>query len=71
MITKLLSTSSIFTKELNIEIYCHFIWEKLLSKEISTEFVGSNDQLADVLTKSLRGPQIEFIYSKLGTYAPA
>jgi len=27
-----------------------------LSKEIYTEFVGSNDQLKDVLTKSLRGP---------------
>ncbi|KOM30742.1 hypothetical protein LR48_Vigan01g029700 [Vigna angularis] len=58
----------------HIEIDCHFVREKLLSKEICTEFVGSNDQLADMLTKSLRGPRIEFIGSKLGTYnlyAPA
>ena len=58
----------------HIEIDCHFVREKLLTKEICIEFVGSNDQLADVFTKSLRGPQIEFIFSKLGTYnlyAPA
>ncbi|XP_052728811.1 secreted RxLR effector protein 161-like [Vigna angularis] len=58
----------------HIEIDCHFVREKLLTKEICTEFIGSNDQLADVLTKSLRGPRIEFICSKLGTYnlyAPA
>ncbi|BAT89033.1 hypothetical protein VIGAN_05270400 [Vigna angularis var. angularis] len=58
----------------HIEIDCHFVREKLLTKEICTEFIGSNDQLADVLTKSLRGPQTEFICFKLGTYnlyAPA
>ena len=40
----------------------------MLSKEICTEFGGSNDQLVDVSTKSLREPRIEFICSKLGTY---
>jgi len=45
-----------------------------LSKEICIEFVESNDQFADVLTKFLRGPQIESICSKFGTsnlYTPA
>ena len=37
----------------HIEIDCHFIREKLLSKEIITEFISSNGQLADILTKSL------------------
>jgi len=58
----------------HIEIDCHFVREKLLGKEICTEFVESNDKLADMLTNSLRGPQIKFICSKLGTYnmyAPA
>ena len=44
------------------------------SKEIATEFINSNDQPADILTKSLRGPRIQFICSKLGAYdlyAPA
>ncbi|RDY13001.1 Copia protein, partial [Mucuna pruriens] len=43
----------------HIEIDCHFIWEKLLAKEISTEFINSSNQLADIFTKSLRGPQIQ------------
>jgi len=33
-----------------------------------SEFVGSNDQLVDMLTKSLRVPQIEFICSMFGIY---
>ncbi|KAG5009726.1 hypothetical protein JHK87_018241 [Glycine soja] len=58
----------------HIEIDCHFIREKLLSKEIITEFISSNDQPVDILTKSLRGPRIQSICSKLGAYdlyAPA
>ena len=41
---------------------------------ISTSFVNSNDQLADIFTKSLRGPRIKYICDKLGAfdlYAPA
>ncbi|RZB60244.1 Retrovirus-related Pol polyprotein from transposon RE1 [Glycine soja] len=52
----------------HIEIDCHFIREKLLSKEIVTEFIGSNDQPTNILTKSLRGPKIQTICSKLGAY---
>ena len=58
----------------HIEIDCHFVREKLLSKEISTEFVSSNNQVADIFTKSLKGPRIQYICSKLGAYnlyAPA
>jgi len=52
----------------HIKVDCHFVREKLLTKETWTEFVGSNDQLTNVLTKCLKGSQIEFICSKLGTY---
>nr|KYP49762.1 Copia protein [Cajanus cajan] len=58
----------------HIEVDCHFVREKLLSKEIITEFVNSSEQLADVMSKSLRGPRIQFLCSKLGSYnlyAPA
>ena len=58
----------------HIEIDCHFIREKILSGCIFTSHVNSNDQLADILTKSLRGSRIEYIYNKLGAYdlyAPA
>jgi len=58
----------------HIEIDCHFIREKVISKEIITESVSSNDQLANIFTKSLRGPRIQSICSKLGAfdlYAPS
>nr|ABN08283.1 hypothetical protein MtrDRAFT_AC155889g9v2 [Medicago truncatula] len=52
----------------HIEIDCHFVRDKVLSGEIITDFVGSNDQLADIFTKSLRGPHVESICNKLGAY---
>ena len=38
----------------HIEVDCHFIREKIASGCISTSFVNSNDQLADIFTKSLK-----------------
>jgi len=55
-----------YGKTKNIKINFHFIQKKLLSKEMFVEFVRSNDFLANVLTKSLRGPWIEFIRSRFG-----
>ncbi|RVX06713.1 Retrovirus-related Pol polyprotein from transposon RE2 [Vitis vinifera] len=58
----------------HIEVDCHFIREKIASGCVATSFVNSNDQLADIFTKSLRGPRINNIYNKLGAYdvyAPA
>lgn len=52
----------------HIEIDCHFVREKLLTKELATSFIGSNEQLADIFTKSLRGSRIDFLCNKLGTY---
>jgi hypothetical protein len=40
-------------KGLSIEVDCHFVQDKQLSGEIVTTFVRSEDQLADVFTKSL------------------
>ena len=58
----------------HIEVDCHFIREKIASGCITTSFVNSSDQLADIFTKSLRGPRIQFICNKFGAYnlyAPA
>lgn len=52
----------------HMKIHYHFVREKLLSKEINIDFVSSNDQFEIILTISLRGPRIQFIYSKLETY---
>ena len=35
---------------------------------MTTSFVNSNDQLADIFTKSLRGPRFKYICNKLGAY---
>lgn len=43
----------------HIAIDCHFVRDKVHLGEIITDFVGSNDQLDDMLTKSLRGPRVE------------
>ena len=40
----------------HIEIDCHFVREKILPGDIVTKFVKSNDQLADLFTKSLTCP---------------
>ena len=58
----------------HIEVDCHFIREKIASGCMNTSFVNSNDQLADIFTKSLRGYRIKYICDKLGAfdlYAPA
>ncbi|RVW98062.1 Retrovirus-related Pol polyprotein from transposon RE1 [Vitis vinifera] len=58
----------------HIEVDYHFIREKIASGCVATSFVNSNDQLADIFTKSLRGPRIKYICNKLGAYdiyAPA
>ncbi|CAH9120172.1 unnamed protein product [Cuscuta epithymum] len=58
----------------HIEVDCHFIREKITSGHIITKYVNTTGQLADILTKSLRGPRVEYICNKLGTYdlyAPA
>jgi len=49
------------------KIDCYFVQEKLLPMEIC-KFIKSNYPLVDVLTRSLKGTQIELICSKLGTY---
>ena len=42
----------------HIEVACHFIREKIASGCMTANFVNSSDQLADIFTKSLRGPRI-------------
>ena len=60
------------TKQIKVD--CHFIKEKIALGCMTTISINSNDQLANIFTKSLRGPQIKYICDKLGAfdlYAPA
>ena len=52
----------------HIEVDCHFIGEKIASGCLTTSFLNSNDQLADVFTKPFRGPRIKYICDKLGAF---
>ena len=52
----------------HIEVDCHFIRWKLASGCMTTSFVNSNDQLADIFNKSFRGPRIKYICDKLNAF---
>ena len=57
----------------HIEMDCYFIREKIASECMTTSFVNSNDQLAVIFTKSLKGLRINYICDKFGVfdlYAP-
>lgn len=41
-----------YTRNEHIDIDCHFVKEKVLSRDIVTRFVQSSDRLADIFTKS-------------------
>ena len=62
------SNSVFYERTKHIEVDCHFIREKIVSKCMTTSFVNSIDQLVDIFTKPLRGPRIQFICNKLGAY---
>ncbi|RVW15373.1 Retrovirus-related Pol polyprotein from transposon TNT 1-94 [Vitis vinifera] len=49
----------------HIEVDCHFIREKIASRCVATSFVNSNDQLADIFTKSLRDIKNAFLHRDL------
>ncbi|RDY14664.1 hypothetical protein CR513_00246, partial [Mucuna pruriens] len=53
-------------KTKHIEVDCHFIREKIESRNITTSFVNSSNQLENVFTKSLKGSRISHICKKLG-----
>ena len=52
----------------HIEVDNYFIQEKIALGCMNTSFVNSSDQLADIFTKCLRGPRIQYICNKLRAY---
>jgi hypothetical protein len=52
----------------HIEVDCHYIKEKVQSKEIDTPFVKSEDQLVDIFTKGLSIKAYENILCNLGLF---
>jgi len=59
--TQPLSSNLIFhTRTKYIEVDYHFVCDRIAKKDIQIHFISSNDQLVDVLTKSL--PYFFFVY---------
>ena len=52
-------------KTKRIEVDYHFIGEKISLGCVTTSFVTLNDRLADIFTKSFKGPRIKYIRNKL------
>lgn len=50
----------------HIELDCHFIRDKIQDGTVSTHFIASKDQLADLLTKSFSKQQHEVLQHKYG-----
>jgi hypothetical protein len=50
----------------HIEIKYHFIHDMMHRGAIKLQYVGTNEQVADVLTKSLSCVKIEYFQDKLG-----
>ena len=58
----------------HIEIDCHFIRESVMTREIVTQHVKSEDQVGDIFTKAVNKSIFHYLCSKLGIeniYAPA
>ena len=53
-------------KTKHIEVNFHFIREKIAYGCMTTSFVNSSDQIADIFTKSFKSPKIKYICNKLG-----
>ncbi|GAA0187593.1 hypothetical protein LIER_34881 [Lithospermum erythrorhizon] len=45
-----------------------FLRDAILNGTISTNYVSTTDQLADIFTKTVRESQFEFLLSKLGIH---
>jgi hypothetical protein len=49
------------SKMKHILIHFHFIWEKIIKKNIKVEYVGTKEQIAYVFTKPLLRETFEYL----------
>lgn len=51
------------------EIDCHFVCDKVASRQLTVQFLSSKDQIANIFTKPLVATQFATLHSKL-TFIP-
>lgn len=49
----------------HIEVDYHFIWEKILHKDLVANYISTEDQCADIFTKGLTSTRFLFLRDKL------
>ena len=49
----------------HLEVDYHYVWEKVVRKELDIRYICSDDQVADVFTKGLSTPRFEKLKAKL------
>jgi len=49
---------------------CHFVRNRLLSGDLTTGYISSNNQPVDIFTKALATPQFQFLLGRLGIINP-
>ena len=50
----------------HIELNYHYVWEKVLAREIDMVYVDTNEQVADIFTKSLGAKKEHTFQSMMG-----
>ena len=63
---KLLENPMFHDKSKNIEIKYYFIWDMVRSGAVKLQYVATDEQIADVLTKPLAKVKFEYFRERLG-----
>jgi hypothetical protein len=54
------------SKTKHIPTKYHFLWERVVEKNIRVEYVGTKEQVADIFTKPLPQEAFEYLRQRLG-----
>ena len=60
------NTPIFYERTKHIEVDCHFVRERILSKVIAPRYTPTTEQLADIFTKAWGQRQFCYLLSKLG-----